>query len=375
MFIEEWRIYRYVSFCVDGDAFLATSYQIEQMKLIIDKIISNREIVHYSDPNLLITSYYNRIFVNKEGNTYDVQLPDDDWKRVFRYLRLTRRAARLDKCNVVPVGDNLEDLVIIRRGCVYHFCSKTKLLKPKLYLRNCRNILHQSVAVVDKKNIYFGEYGNNPNRLEVPVYRSMDGGRSWEEIYKFESGTIRHIHGCYWDSYEEKIWVFTGDFSNECFVLVADRNFDKIEWLGNGQQKWRTCNAFFEKDAIYWIMDSPLETNYCMKLDRSTRKLTQLGSFPGPVWYIKRLADGFYLAATTCEIGPGVHDEYSHLYISKNAEKWKEIYKFKHDRLPKRYFKFGVVGFADGQQGSNRFYIFGEALKGLDGKVALCQLE
>ena len=34
-----------------------------------------------------------------------------------------------------------------------------------------------------------------------------------------------------------------------------------------------------------------------------------------------------------------------------------------------RYFKFGVVAFADGPQNSDDFVLFGEALQGMDGRV------
>ena len=96
--------------------------------------------------------------------------------------------------------------------------------------------------------------------------------------------------------------------------------------------------------------------------------------FPGPVWYIKQLEDGYYLAATAQEIGPGVHDRYAHLMVSRDLENWEDVYQFKHDGLPKRVFKFGVIGFADGVQTSRGFYIFAEAIKGLDGKTALCEI-
>jgi hypothetical protein len=40
-----------------------------------------------------------------------------------------------------------------------------------------------------------------------------------------------------------------------------------------------------------------------------------------------------------------------------------------------RYFKFGVLAFADGPQSSKEFVLFGEALKGLDGRSLIVGLE
>ena len=102
-------------------------------------------------------------------------------------------------------------------------------------LKNSRNILHQSMLVTDQDELYFGEYGNNSSRSEVPIYRSQDSGRSWQLIFSFDTGKIKHIHGCYWDKYEEKVWVFTGDFAGECHALCADKDFKNIEWIGDSR--------------------------------------------------------------------------------------------------------------------------------------------
>ena len=173
---------------------------------------------------------------------------------------------------------------------------------------------------------------------------------------------------------EAKIWVFTGDFAGECYLLVADRDFQQVEWIGDGGQLYRACNAFFEPEAVHWIMDSQLETSYHVVLDRKTRRVERKSAFPGPVWYIKRLSDGIYLAATAQEIGAGVKDNYAHLMASEDLETWQDVWRIEHDHFPKRYFKFGVIGFADGEQSRDGFYLFFEALKGLDGKTVLCRI-
>jgi hypothetical protein len=353
-----------------------------KLKLEIMKFLPG-EICHYAAPGRLITSHYRSVNLYSGGTLSRIDLPASGSERFAGTLlrpgwsRLARRALRLDKCNVVPVGDNL---VIIRQGKVYHYQLVSGRLIPTLTLRNCRNVLHQSVLVLGDSTVYFGEYGNNPNRESVPVYRSLDGGASWEEIYTFPAGKVKHVHGCYWDPVEEKIWVFTGDFAGECYILCADRDFQSVEWIGDGGQVYRACSAFFEADTVHWIMDSQLEPSHHVALDRRTRKIIKktgadgASAFPGPVWYIKRLADGYYLAATAQEIGPGVLDDYAHLVVSRDLENWAELHRFEHDGLPKRYFKFGVIGFAGGEQSSEKFYLFFEALKGVDGRIAECRI-
>ena len=314
------------------------------MRLAIQEVI-NQEICHYASPQMTIFSQSNRVSVHRPGGSHMIELPADGWKKLASWSRLARRALRLDKCNVTPVGN---DLVIIRQGQVFHYNIATQALTPTLSLKNCRNILHQSIAVTQDQTLFFGEYGNNPERLEVPIYRSLDGGKSWEKVFTFPAGKIKHVHGCYLDPYENKLWVFSGDFENECFVLCADQDFQNVEWIGNGQQEFRACNAFFEKDFIHWIMDLQLEDSYHIEMDRKTRKIRRKQRFPGPVWYIKKLDDRFYLAATAQEVGPGVHDAYAHVMVSRDLQSWEDICQIKHDGLPKCYFKFGVVGFAMG---------------------------
>lgn len=335
------------------------------------KEVLDREICHAASADLLVTSTSNRVYVNRQGHETIVALPDDGWKGAFAHSRLARRALRLDKCNVVPVP---KGLVIIRQGKVFHYDEDRRELTHVLSLKNCRNVLHQSIARIDGNRLYFGEYGSNLSRSEVPVYRSLDGGKHWDVVFTFPPGKIKHVHGCYHDPHEDRIWTFTGDFQDQCHILCADREFRDVEWIGDGNQVYRACNAFFEANAVHWIMDSQLQDSFHVRLDRASRRIEKKQLFPGPVWYIKRLEDGYYLAATAQEIGPGVKDAHAHLLVSRDLEHWEDVHRFEHDGLPKRLFKFGVIGFADGPQVSGRFYLFAEAIRGLDGKTALCEI-
>jgi len=344
------------------------------VELEVIQTLDDREIAHYADDELLVTSRHNRIHIQQAGDEQVVRLPSATWEKVADLSRLVRRALRLDKCNVVPVGPNREQFVIVRQGIVAHYAPGSDELQETLELSNCRNVLHQSIEVMDDNFLVFGEYGSNSERESVPVYCSRDSGRSWEVAYEFEPGAIRHVHGCYWDPCAEKIWILTGDYEGECYFISVDREFDDLEWHGNGSQTWRACNVFFEQDALYWLMDSHLQTSYVVRFDRETESIERLRALPGPVWYIKRLSDGWYLAATACEEGDGVKDEFAHVFASQDAESWEEVGRFRHDGWPKGYFKFGVIGFADGEQSSEEFYLFGEALEGIDGSIAKCRL-
>jgi len=99
------------------------------MKLGIQQII-NREICHFADKNQLITSKYNKIYIKKkDADEFIIRLPKDDWKRLFAPFRLTRRALRLNKCNVVPVENGF---IAIRQGKVFHYNEITRQLQTTL---------------------------------------------------------------------------------------------------------------------------------------------------------------------------------------------------------------------------------------------------
>lgn len=335
------------------------------------KKLSYAEIVHYYSGDDIITSKFNKIRVCYKNYNCSISLPVSHLEKLLGFFRLSRRALRLDKCNVF-VSKN--KLVLIRRGKVYCYNLDTNILKETLVLKNCRNILHQSLSSNSKGHLFFGEYGDNRARRPVNVYKSIDNGKSWQVIYQFKAGEIKHIHGCYYDNYEDKIWTLTGDFENENIIMKSDENFIYNKKIGDKSQKYRAVNLFFKKESIHWIMDSPIEKSYHYVMNRETFEIKRKSLFPGPVWYIKELSDGYFIAATSVEKGDGVLNNNACLFVSKDLEKWDLIAEFKKDFLPMRYFKWGVIGMADGRQTSKSFALHFEALKKVDGQSYIYEL-
>jgi hypothetical protein len=338
-------------------------------RLVLDRELPGREIVHYASDDLLVTSHHHTVYIQSGSAERRVVLPESLPRRVAGVSRLARRALRLDKCNVVPVENGHRSYVILRNREAFHFDGESGRLTHTLTMKNCRNVLHGAVTVLGGNEVVFGEYGSMGEHKPVPLYRSTDGGRSWICVHEFAAGTVRHVHGCYWDPFEERYWIFTGDSDAEVRVLLARRDFTEVTEIAGGSQEWRACTVMFEEDAVYWIMDSERENSHLIRFDRRTRTIDK-AMFPGPVWYTKRTSDGVYLAATTCE-GPGVHDRYAHIYATRHRQ-WHEVARFEWDGLPKGWLKFGVI--ASPAARNRATLLFGEALRGLDGRAFRCRL-
>ena len=328
------------------------------------------EIAHFYEPssNSYVFSKVNSFWGLVDGRSFSFALPLGLKKRFLASSRLGRRLSRVDK-SVATLNYHRDGVVAIFQGRIFFYDLLADCVTVVGSMHSCRTILHNGIAVTPY-GIFFGEYGANPDRNSVPLWGSVDDGRTWDIAYQFPEKSIRHIHGVYVDPYSSSLWIATGDFDGECGLFEADRHdFSSMLRYGNGGQSWRPVSLLFEQKSIVWGMDSPLEASFLQTFSRASCRISQGQKFPGPVWYSKEFSNGFYALQTSVEIGLGSTSSSAHLYASKNLNDWTELASFKKDIFPKRLFKFGVIAFAQGDQSSDDFVIFGESLVGLDGKI------
>jgi len=147
------------------------------------------------------------------------------------------------------------------------------------------------IAVDDQGSIYWGEYVTAPGKRPVAAYRSDDEGRTWEKVYEFEPGEIRHIHGLEWDPYAKVIWLVTGDLDHECRIGYSEDRGETFTWVGQGSQQWRTCALVFMPDHVSWAMDA-VTGNQILRWHRQDRRFEVVGPLESQAHYSKALTEG-----------------------------------------------------------------------------------
>lgn len=337
--------------------------------------IDNVEIAHLYEPATgnYIYSKGNVFFGSIHNKRFKFKIRRKSHFGLFRLLiksRLLRRFFRLDKSNAAYCST--EKLIyIVYQSDVYYFCLINNRLNKVHSLRQSRNTLHMGLLI---KNgyVYIGEYGDS-SHLGVPIWKGRR--EKWEKIFEFKPNAIRHIHGIYYDKYDNSIWVTTGDYDGQCFLVKTKDDFRTVEYIGDGGQSYRTVNLLFTSNKVFWAMDSPTHQNYCYILDKSSMKVQKqcLKFLDGPVWYMKALVDGFIIQ-TSVEKGDGVSTNKAKVYFSRDLTDWSQVKSFTKDILPAPLFKNGVVSFADGLQYKSNFVLFCEGLKSVDGNAYKCSI-
>lgn len=137
--------------------------------------------------------------------------------------------------------------------------------------------LHSMDACISKdyskRVVIFGEYALEDAET-VRMWKTVDRGATWTKVMEKRanngvvySGEIRHFHAVCCDPYTFDWWACSGDGDNQCKIWRSQDDGDTwTEMFANGQQT-RTLQFVFEKDCIYYAMDSTTA---------STRKFTKL---------------------------------------------------------------------------------------------------
>ena len=224
---------------------------------------------------------------------------------------------------------------------------------------------HQGVCISPNGYIFFGEYTLNPQRdHDTRLYRSTDGGRSFQVILTLKKEEVRHIHFVKWDPYENCLWLGTGDEDRENLLMRSSDYGDTWERIGGGSQDWRAIGVCFDQDSLTWGTDagSVPDQNHIIRMDRKTHELSVLADAEGPCHGCASLKDGRVFISTGVEGGENEKDRYARLKTVEDG-RITEVLKQKKDIWP-LLLQYGVIRFPLGTENTGRAVFTMYGLKG-----------
>jgi hypothetical protein len=207
------------------------------------------------------------------------------------------------------------------------------------------------VTAVPSGTIYWGEYFDNRERVEVHIYASTDHGRTWQIAYTFPPGAIRHIHNIVYDRWGDCLWILTGDDGAECQVLRASCDLRSIDLVLAGNQQTRAVAAIPTQNGLYLSTDTPFEKNHVYRLNRAG-SVESVGDLASSSIFGCRVGEAMFFSTMVEPSAVNTNREV-HLAGSRDGTNWRVLARWRKDNWPLRYFQYGNAILPDGENATN----------------------
>lgn len=137
-----------------------------------------------------------------------------------------------------------------------------------------RCIGYREGFIDNKETLIWGCYGGETGTefTNINIWFTDDNGVSLRSIYKFGVSSpvlaVRHVHGIWFNPYDNSFLVSTGDGANEChwMKIVVSNGTSTVTWLATdngGAGTYRKSVGFQYLDGyIYWGVDTLLSPTY-----------------------------------------------------------------------------------------------------------------
>lgn len=220
---------------------------------------------------------------------------------------------------------------------------------------------------------FWGEYFDNAAREEVHIYGSQDAGASWNVVYTFPKGSIRHVHNVVYDEWERCLWVLTGDYGDECRILRASCDFRTVEVVVSGNQQARAVAMVPTRGALYFATDTPLEQNFIYRMDRrgSLERMTKLS---GSSIYGCGVSSAVFFS-TMIEPSTANPDRNVRVFGGTPETGWQSLLSWAKDKWSMRFFQYGNAFLPDGRNESGFLALTTTAVVGADLTTGIYRVE
>ena len=220
------------------------------------------------------------------------------------------------------------------------------------------------ITCTPEGRIYWGEYFDNAGRDEVHIYASDDGGLRWQVAHTFPRGATRHVHNIVYDRWRKCVWIFTGDYGQECKILRASPDLTHMDEVIAGDQQARAVAVVVDEDGVFFASDTPLEKNCLYRLDRAGR-LETCCELPSSSIYGCRTRGGMFFSTMIEPSAVNLSREVT-VFGSSNGGRWDAVAKWPKDGWPMKYFQYGNALLPDGENSTGVLAITTVAVEGAD---------
>ena len=289
---------------------------------------------------------------------YIGSVPEPFFKSFFYRFSLIRRLMRQSFYNVIPLKSGAYFVSYGRQlGLI-----KDKEYIPFTFIERSFRVLRSAAAIDARGNIFFGEYSSNDDRIPVKIYRYSQDDNKLKIIHEFEAGSIRHVHGIYYDNYSKSLFCLCGDIGNENRILRSIDEFKTISQVGGGDESWRAVSVLFTEKYFYYGMDAEHTDNFIIRVDKTDYSRKKIGKINGPVYYSYK-HNNILFFAVTAELCPSQPDKYASLYTVDLKDRMERVLDIKKDFFSVKYFLPGSFYFPAGPGVTNKIFINTVALK------------
>ena len=205
----------------------------------------------------------------------------------------------------------------------------------------------------DGELVCYGEYRSNAKRDSVHVWGASHGSATWHPLYRFRG--VRHIHGVFFDPYDKKFWITTGDDDDEAGIWVSEDRFSTVEKVAGGSQQLRAVQLLFTEKHIYYGSDTPVAKNFIYRMERNSGRIECLQAVGSSVFFGCKVGDVLFLS-TAAEPSEINRTDAVELWCSLDGERWSLLRTFAKDRWSLRYFQYGQVLFPAGPGDGENLY-------------------
>lgn len=323
--------------------------------------INAEEVVIYKFGRLL-TYNLSQLKIRKK-----IKVREDRTSKLLRFLPYFDRALRHSpRCGIALDATHI---IVNFRKCIIEYDLENGLEEACFVLPSgIRPLQFSRIESIEgfEDGIYFGGYLVNPSKNAVSIYKRIGKGE-WREAFTFKKGQINHIHALVPDTFNQCVWVFTGDDNDGVGIWRARDDFKKMEKVAGGNQMFRGCVAFPTPDGLVYATDSQWERNSIRVLRQTpngyvSEEIAEINGscIYGCTWKDKfvfettvegeGLKNNLFHSLTSHKIGTGIQTPYTCIYIGNLVDGFEKVYSIKKDFMP-FLFQFGAFLFP---QGHNR---------------------